>query len=268
LGGTASDQRNVKFDVNEQGELIAEVVDMYFSIQSPEDILGLKELLVDGIYNTTFSHSTVVLDVGMKGGLAAIWFASQPNVTVVGYEPSKDVYDQALHNIFLNQKFAEKIRVLPIGIGGVNFESIAGHYLKTTNQTDPRFEYEEVEINDIAMVIDAIIDEYPGRNVVIKIDFGSSVYFIDGVSEFIVINRLYETGKLDLIDTIMLKWYKSKPEYNPSAIARQLSDSGFSVFRLTPNHPTEGIIYAVRRMYPNLAESHPSSSRNLLVKEN
>jgi hypothetical protein len=102
------------------------------------------------------------------------------------------------------------------------------------------------------MVIDSITNKFPGREIVVKIDFESSVYFLEGTSEYLVIDRLQKTGKLDSLDMIFIKWHKSKPEHDTSALVQKLSDSGFTVFNFSPYHPNEGVLYAIRHISPNL----------------
>lgn len=259
------DQLSARF-YNDEGELFIDVAGLRVFIGSAKEILRLKELLVDGIYNMLPSRPTVVLDIGMNVGLSSLCFASQPGVVVVGFEPCETQYDQALRNISLNPKISDRIRTFKVGIGDSKFKSIAVHPPERTSRpgllapssdygVGPRFEYEEIEIEDVANILNSIVADYPGRDVVVKIDFESSGYHIDGISEYHLINRLQTAGGLDLIDTILLKWHKSKPELQPPLIARQLGDYGFNVFLFAPCHPHEGLLYAVRGSCPKASPS-------------
>lgn len=250
-------QRGGRFHSDDRDALFVDVAGLRFAIQSPEEILSLKELFVDGKYNMLFSRPVVVLDIGMDVGLASIYFASQPNVVVVGYEPCQEMYNQALCNISLNAALADKIRAVKAGIGDAEIKTIAHHFSKMEQHPahsvpnadygmGPEFHYEEIEIKDAADMLDSIVADYPGRDIVLKIDLKHPKYHVDGLEEDHLINRLYSAGKLDLIGTIMLEWHKPKPEYNPPAIARQLSDYGFQVFLFSPYDAYEGMLYAVR----------------------
>jgi FkbM family methyltransferase len=251
------DQGRARFYTDED-ELFIEVAGLRTFIQRAEEILILKELIVDGIYNMLFSGPAVVLDIGMNVGLTSLYFASQPNTVVVAYEPCEKQYNQALRNISLNPGLSDKIRPCKVGISDSNFKSIAMYPPKITSQPGlfdphtnngmgPKFEYEEIDIEDAADILDAITTDYPGRDVVVKIDFEHPEYHIDGVSEYHMINRLHTAGKLDLIEAIMLEWHKPKPAHDPPVLARQLSDYGFKVFLFTPHDAHEGMLYAVRR---------------------
>jgi FkbM family methyltransferase len=259
-----AEKRNARFHRNERGELLVDVAGLCAFIETAEDNLILKELLVDGIYNVSFSRPAVVLDVGMNAGLASLYFASQPDVVVVGYEPCAKTYDRTLRNIALNPNLSPKIKPIKAEIGDANFRTTAmslsreaarpNHLSDRTALGDgSAFEYEEIKVQDAAEVLNSIVADYPGREVVVKIDLERSGYFIDGISESHVITRLGASGKLELVETIMLQWHRSKPKHAPPVLARPLSDNGYKVFLLGPYHPSEGMLYAVRQDGSNVA---------------
>jgi FkbM family methyltransferase len=227
------------------------------SIQTAEEIRRLKELVVDGIYNMLFLGPTVVLDVGMGVGLASIFFASQPDVVVVGFEPYETLYNRALDNISLNPHLADKILALKATVGTTKFDTIAAKVpnvlsqpsspdFRSDHQMELAFEYEEIEVEDVAERMGAIAAAHPGRDVVLKIDLEFSEYYIDGVSEQLIIDRLHSTGKLKLVRAVMLKWHKRRLGDYPHDITRQLHDCGFVVFLFAPFDPHTGMLYAVR----------------------
>ncbi len=252
------DQRSAKFRYDEQGDLyIIDVAGLQVSIQTANDLLTLKELLVDGIYNFQFSHPTVVLDIRMDVGISSLFFASFPKVLVVGYEPCNKKFDQALLNFSLNPTLSKKIQSISKDIGDARFKSIAMYPPKKigllrqsgihkNRGMGPIFEYDEVEIEDIAEILDSIASRYPEHNIVVKIDYGYSGYHIGGISEDQIIHKLLITNKLALINAILLKWYKPKPVNDPPEIARQLSNYGLNVLLFSPTHPFEGILYAFK----------------------
>jgi hypothetical protein len=258
------EQQEARFYYDEQDKLIVDVGGVRLSIRSAEEILSLKRLLIDGVYNKQFSRPVVVLDIGMNAGLATIYFANNPNVVVVlGYEPCEKQYNRAMYNISLNPLLSRKIQLSKVGISDSKFKSIAMSPPEVTTQHSlftsridygmgPKFDYEEINIEDAAEILDSIIIDYPGFDIVVNINLEHPEYHIDGVSEYHLIRRLYNAEMLKLIDTIILRWRKSNSKHSPSDISRQLSESGFSVLILSPYHPGEGILYAVRRTSANL----------------
>lgn len=263
-----ADQGTARFSNDGQGTLFVDVAGIRASVQGAEEILTLKELLLDGICNTLFSRPTVVLDIGMNSGLASLYYASLPQVVVVGYEPGGRSYSRALLNISLNPALADKIRAFKAGVGDSKIRTIAmyppktGRSYRSSRQMDngkgPRFEYEEVHIEDAAEILDSIVSQYPERDVVVRIDLERSEYFIDGLSEHQVIDRLLSAGKLRLVETIMLKWDHEKSRRNPS-VARQLSDCGFKVFSFSAHDAHQRVLYAVRS---RPSQATPSSAGN------
>lgn len=250
-------QCSAKF-YNDKDYLSVDIAGLRASIQSAEDALVLKRLLVDGIYNLLFSRPSIVVDIGMNVGLTTICFANQPDVVVVGYEPCEKKFKQALHNISLNPKLCEKIHTVKSSVSDAKFQTIAIFLPTTTDPSvgvttgeeygmGPKFEYEEIEIEDAAEALNSVITQYPKHDVIVKIDLERSDYHIDGVTEHHIISQLQAVGLLNMITVIMIEWHKPKPQQSPPAIAYYLSDYGFEVFLFTPHHPHEGMLYAIRR---------------------
>jgi hypothetical protein len=266
------DQRKAKFYSEEQGNLVVEVAGLRALIHGPEEIATLKKILIDGLFNFQFSRPAVVLDIGMCSGLTSIFFASHPEVLVVGFEPCQKMYDQALRNITLNPTLSDKISAVRAGIGDSKFKSIAWyppnmdvHPNRCSPHSDygmrPKFEYEEIDIEDVADVLGSIVTDYPGRDVVVKIDFNNSECYFDGISEYLVINRLCATGKLELIDIVLVELHKPKPEYDPSVITRQLAEYGFRAFLFAPSDHQRGMLYAVRTTDGKTSQNSDLGSR-------
>jgi FkbM family methyltransferase len=229
----------------EHGDILVEIAGVKISLQNADHIVTLMNLSVNGIYNTRFVGPTVCLDVGMKEGITSIFFATDPNVVVVGFEPYHKQYQQALRNIALNPKLSDKIQPINAGVGNSEFRSIAGILSDREDQTgwfspkieyetSQKFNYEEIEIIDIADVLDSIVAHFPDREIVLNIDLENMEYYIDGVSEYPLIKKLHATGKLNLIHMIILKLNKGKPKFDPEQILSQLNDYGFQLF-LLPN---------------------------------
>jgi FkbM family methyltransferase len=257
-------QWNSKFYRDEEGDLFVAIGDVRARVQNVEDLHVLQELFITGAYNMQFSRPTALLDVGMHVGLTSLFFARQPQVVVVGCEPCKLTFDQALENIALNPMLSDRIQTIKVGIGAATYQTIAGYLPRaanhqmspTTNQNNygmgPKFEYEETEIKDIACIIDNIAMEYPGWDLALKIDLERTEYYIDGITEYLIVQRLHVTGKIDGLSTIMIKWQRRKLA-GPIVIVNQLQEAGFRVLLLEPNNKHEGMLYAIRS---DLLKSH------------
>jgi FkbM family methyltransferase len=243
------DLRGARFFLGDQEELLVDVAGFKAIIRRDKEIRVLDELLVEGVYNMPFSRPTVVWDIGLNVGLDSIFFASQHNAVVIGFEPFEKTYKQALRNISLNPSLSDKIHPFNFGISDANYKSTEPNYSSGENHFGPsesngacnenfKFDYEQIELRDADDILESIVADYPNHDVVAKINCAGAEYGI--------ITRLFMTGKLNLIDTVILKWHRQKPADAPSIIAGQLCDSGFRVFLFTPFNTVGGRLYAVR----------------------
>jgi FkbM family methyltransferase len=251
-------QLGARFSIGVQDELFVDVAGVTVTIRGAEEVLMLKQLYLDGIYNMHFTHPAVVLDIGMDVALASIYFANHPDVVVVGCEPRKRQFDQAQYNIALNPRISNRIQTIGASISDSKFKSIVIYPPTKVSSTDiplidpgpymgPKFEYEEIEIEDVVNILDYLIKEYPERIIVLKIDLTYDKYYIDGVSEYHIIYKLHSTGRLNQIDSIMLKWHKSKTGQSPQKLCLQLSEYGFQTLLFSPDNTYQGMLYAFRR---------------------
>jgi hypothetical protein len=110
----------------------------------------------------------------------------------------------------------------------------------------PPFEYEEIEIGDVADWLDTILATYPAHDIVMKIDSEPREYYIDGVSVYQLLQRLHCAGKLMRLTMIMLRWNQKRPTQSIHVITRQLAEWGFKIFLFNPCDPHAGLLYAVR----------------------
>lgn len=238
---------------NQDGKLLVNIAGLWVYVHDSDIVHRIKELFVDGINNMVFSRPTVVVDIGMQTGLSTLYFANQSDVVVVGYEPYHKQIKQALDNIALNTPLFSKIKINQFGVSDAKFKSIAILYTKKNiytknvdDETIQKFEYVEVEVEDIVNILQSVVQEYSGRDIFVKIDCRNPEYHINGVSEYHIINKLYDTGMLKFVDMIVLRWRKQRREHDPNIIAQQLSDYAFRVFLFAPYNPQEGVLYAVR----------------------
>ena len=237
-----------RFYTNEQDEVFVDIAGLTANIRSRGEILRLKEILIDGTYNMLFSGSIVVWDIGMNVGLASLYFASKPDVVVVGYEPFKNTYNHALYNISLNPTFSDRIQTFNMGLSD-STEKVFVEYNEEINgvlgvygprkehQDGLSFEREEIVLTNARHALDSIITDYSGRAIVAKIDCEGS--------EYQIIKDLAAAGKLCLLDAIMMEWHILKPGHDPTLLTSLLCDSGFKVFLLAPRGKV-GMLYAAR----------------------
>jgi len=241
---------NAQFYVNEDENIIIELNGVRAIVQTAEDLYILNEIFVDEAYCFISDSPVVVWDIGMNIGLASLYFVSRKNAMVVGYEPFKETYEQALRNFDLNPEISKGIRTFNYGVGN--------QYRKVT--LDYCYEYKgdlgiwgiperlrdrvqnvrqrEITIKNAPEIIDSIVSDYPRRDIIAKIDCEGS--------EYEIIAALSSAGKLNLIKVIMMEWHRDNHAKGPTELTETLLKAGFVVSSLSPNSQFTGMIYAVR----------------------
>lgn len=254
--------QNTSLYFGPHGDLFLKAQGLRIQINGADDVREIKKLLVDGIYNISFSRPTIVLDVGMGIGFSSLYFAAQPNVTVFGFEPCEKPFHQALQNFSLNPERSKRIHPVKVAVAEASFRSIAMLPPKKPNRRsffemyklddiDPIFEYEEVEAKNVVQIVDEIAELYPSHDIVLKVNCENQDYYIEGVSEFHIIGRLHQTDKLSQLNSILLEWHEQNVTNNPSMLIRLLNAFEFETFAFAPYRPCEGLLYAVRKSSSN-----------------
>jgi FkbM family methyltransferase len=250
-----ADRCGARFSNSDDGEIQVAIGGLRVRVASAGEVTLLHDLYVRGIYNWRSQGPTVVLDIGVRSGLTALYFASRPGVTVLGYEPCTRPYERALRNLSLNASLAGNVRIVRAGVGSLPFRTIAirlPHAAGGAGHRDEeptggaRFSFEEVDIVDVAEVVRAIREEFPDRRVVVKVAYGRAEYVIDGVTERQMLARLRETRQLPAVHVIMGCWMGSKPVDGAHAGAEDLCRDGFEVLVTLPRDDGREMLYAVR----------------------
>ncbi len=247
LAKSLINEAQAKFSIDKNEELIIDLGQLKAIIHTAEELFILKEIFVSGVYNFIGERPVIVWDVGMNAGLASLYFANKENVLLVaGYEPLEPTYKKALKNLELNPEISKKIKTFNYGVGGQDRSIVVEYtdeykgnvgidgipdFLKYQGQ---KFSSEEITIKNAGEVINSITSQYPGIDILAKIDCEGS--------EYELINSLYSEGKLGLLKAVMLEWHKKGPEH----LVECLSKAGFTVFSFTPKNQVCGMLYAVK----------------------
>ena len=192
--------------------------------------------------NTYYFHipadEIVVIDMGMNIGAASLYFANMRNVvSVYGFEPFPDTYQQAVDNFALNTNFI-KNKIHPFNIAVTDKEEIklvavsaeqTGWRNIFCNDNDKT----RVEIQCIPAVsiVSGVIEKNLGRKIVMKID-------VEG-AEFIIFDNLAKTNLLESVDVILMEYHES-----PIVITDVLEQYGFKYAVTGKNR--FGILYAFK----------------------
>lgn len=238
-----------RFSNGDGGSVEVVAAGIRLSMGSAADIFALRDLLVSGIYNWQFRDPTVVIDVGAGAGLAALRFASQPGVTVIGYEPCASVHQRAVRNVALNPGLADRIRMVRAGLGSLSCRTIAMFPPRATEsdaEHGPVFEYEEVDILDAAEGVRAVRDEFPGHRLMLKVTYERVEYATDGLSERELLARLRETRQLEELAGVMGVWTGSRETDRAEHSAEDLCEDGFQVLVTRPCGDARQMVYAAR----------------------
>ena len=218
-----------------------------FKVASLSNMAVLHEIFIQKIYNIQLEGPEfVVVDIGMNVGVASHFFASLPNVKAVyGYEPFPETFQEAIHNISLNQSFQSKIFPFNQGVSNVTgqktitqFESgsLSASTIETT-QTFTKKEGQEVKVELIAAqeLLANITQKYPNSELLLKIDCEGE--------EYAIFESLRNTGLLHNVTAILVEWH----EKGVYPIASFLHDHGFQFHHIPNENLNCGMVYAFKK---------------------
>ncbi len=97
-------------------------------------------------------------------------------------------------------------------------------------------------------MLDSVVAQFPDRDVVVNVRLKRANYFIDGISEHSIVDRLYAAGKLELINYIVLEWQSSRQHQDPHLTVDLLSGHGYTVLETAPHSANSALIYAPRQL--------------------
>jgi len=239
------------FDKTAEGSLVMRLGGLRVMAETPQDILAMNEILVEGCYNFHLPDRCAVLDIGMNVGVASLFFALKDEVeTVYSYELFDPTYRQAERNIELNASLKKKIHMVNYGVGfpSRTMNLPYSYELKGsigTNGIEPEavliFKSErvesrtvEVQIKDCAEVVAEVRRKAAGKELVVKMDCEGS--------EYEIMERLGSQGLVREISMYIIEWHKRGPE----PIVEILGRHGFTVISLKPGSNYVGMVYAWR----------------------
>ena len=228
--------------------LLCEIDKMKCFISTWEELLILKEIYIDGIYNYYSSNKSVLIDIGMNVGLTSLFFADKSNFTnIYSYEPFKPTFDAARENFKLNNDLSKKIFAFNFGLGAensqieipYNFEykgSMGIQGLPKHIQIDENnITYLTVDIRSVGSEINIIKEKHKDREIVVKMDCEGS--------EYVIIEKLVQENLLKYIDVILMEWHIKGSSY----LVEKLIDAGFHVFSFDETNENIGMIYGINK---------------------
>ncbi|HZZ63309.1 MAG TPA: FkbM family methyltransferase [Roseiarcus sp.] len=216
-------------------------------IKHQEDFHIITEVFRLNNYNFVNRGAACVIDVGMNVGIASLYFAKMPQVSVVhSFEPFSWPFARALENFALNPELSSKIRPNRVGLAEKSevtrvrcSESTIGTSIRGNNGPDE----DNISIQEASEALKPIFDEALrcGQAIVLKMDCEGS--------EFAILDSLHRSKLLLDVKILMMEWHKwwSPPEKTNQNIVEILSRNGFVVFDFAHlDDPHASMIYAVR----------------------
>jgi len=216
-------------------------------VTNKQEILIVKEIFTEKIYNTRILPNTLVIDIGMNVGFCSLFFANNTNVEkVISFEPFLPTYEAGVENFSNNPSLENKIQAFSFGLGsesgkfGVPFNpktkgnaSIKFENFKGVKELPGTFQI-DIEVKAVDNIFMEILKENPGKKIVLKID-------CEGC-EYDIIEKLSEKGLLEKMDTVICEWHL----LGPDAIITLLEKNNFHHFCISNNSQT-GMIYATKK---------------------
>ena len=212
--------------------------------ETAEELLILDEVFAGGAYDLVGEGDWIAWDVGMNAGIAAAFFGGIKGWETVGYEPFPEPFSVAKANI-ARSGLEGKVELRPVGVldRDVKMALAFNHEYRGRNglygNSEIRNEVTEVEVSfvDADTVLAELEAKANGRRIFAKIDCEGS--------EYAIVRRLKQTGRLRSIDAIIMEYHLLAPEHDYNGLVNDLTETGFLVHgqRLSDQ---VGMIYAVR----------------------
>ncbi len=243
------------FFIDENNRLNYKFYDINIAFSTYDEFYGIRDVFCNRDYDFGMcGEKTIVCDIGMNIGAAALYFASRNDVIkVYSYEPFEPTYKTALYNIQKNPMLSDKIKSRNVGLGAYTAEQEMMYNpsmtcgLSTNKEISSvaKEQYkifglykEEAERTLTVALIDAaeelakIIRDNGQANLLIKLDCEGA--------EYEIIRKWQEEGLFQYINVIMMEWhYKGE-----TSVRDILEKNGFYLFSFAKGI-SMGTIYAV-----------------------
>lgn len=213
-------------------------------------LVAFFDVFVSRSYSFFGSQKYVVVDVGTNVGLAALSFASRPDVEAVfTFEIVPSTYEVALRNFSRNPDVAKKITAYNFGLAATDDEFwINASIPNTATFSIPRTFSDPASYHDSQKVVTRnagfIFDN------VIKLDESESISFVlkmdcEG-SELDILRSMSANMVIERFSIIILEWHFD----NYNEVKKLLLKHEFILFEDRKNGEawSTGMIYAVRHM--------------------
>ena len=233
---------------NSEGLINVLISGLSVEVRTFEELFILHEVFVEGSYNLKLSKPAIAIDIGMNVGFSSLSFAQNPKVyRVYGFEPAKLTYEHALRNFSLNSDLAKKIVPFDFGLSDkdetVEFDfseeikgSVGIEGLSHRSDIDQsKVKKLRLNLKSASREIEAIFDENPNIDFVLKIDCEGS--------EYKIVEALSKESVLERASIIMLEWHDPTRQQE---LESHLLGCGFTMISLTPNSKVTGMMYAAR----------------------
>jgi FkbM family methyltransferase len=195
---------------------ICRIQGLNLHIRDTADLYLTDEIFRGHSYSIRLPENSVVVDVGMNSGLAALDFARLSKVSAVyGFEPFPKTFEMAMRNFALNPLLSSKIHAVCGGLA-VQDESRVVKYSSnlragmTTRGVPPttfslgEVSTETIQLFDIVACVSKIFTRHHNSSFILKMDCEGD--------EYDLIPRLHETGLLKEFQIVMMEYHHRSPD--------------------------------------------------------
>jgi FkbM family methyltransferase len=251
------------------GSVHVRIDGLEFAPANAEEILIIREIFVDGVYNCLPIRPTVVWDIGGNVGMASLFFSRLPCVEHVhAFEPLTNNRRQAEHHYTLNPGSAARITQHPHAVGreAGSMEatyaptqrgsfSISRHPAAIERIQGGRLEkllHDTITLVHAVQVLDQLAAAHPQKELLVKMDCEGA--------ENDILPALLDTSRRRSAGRIQILLIETHHGYG-TGLAKLPHDSGFGVLLRQPRSHDLGYLFAFNRTRsePTLARSRSSS---------
>jgi len=234
--------------------LILSAAGINLDVRTWSDVDVMHEVLVRELYHFKFGRPTVVWDVGMNIGMAALYFATLPNVQAVyGYELFKPTWQHACDNLRLNSGLTTPVTMNYFGVGDKSailelpyseeLKNVVGLNGPMVAHKDIKLQLETVEVKPATEILNLILSKHPNLGIVLKMDCEGA--------EGDILESLANAGMIRNLDLIILEWHGEEMRQKVENLLSQqsfvlisqpfqtYSVGTLTAFRTEPTHPPQ-----------------------------